>query len=268
MHKSFFGKPLSIRRNMQRIDNGSTSIRAEQIAQYLGAKFNPAEGYEDDICIYVKPSGNENFAKNSYIDIVDGFTLVNWLKTRPQFPIIAVSKSAYDYLTYKLPGHRIILIPQQHCNFERTRRTRKEINTVGIIGLSSSFMYPFDEMEKKLKSIGMNLFTGFVFKNRMDVVNLYKQIDIQITWRTLNWRLKNPLKLYNAASFGIPTVGYREDCYREFENYYVPVKTIDELISEVNKFKNADYYNQFSEKIAAKAEDWHISKIAKLYNQL
>ena len=114
----------------------------------------------------------------------------------------------------------------------------------------------------------MNLFTGFVFKNRMDVVNLYKQIDIQITWRTLNWRLKNPLKLYNAASFGIPTVGYREDCYREFENYYVPVKTIDELISEVNKFKNADYYNQFSEKIAAKAEDWHISKIAKLYNQL
>src|SRR3990167_7107951 len=33
----------------------SSMIRGDQIAEYLGAKVNPTEGYENDICIYIKP---------------------------------------------------------------------------------------------------------------------------------------------------------------------------------------------------------------------
>lgn len=264
---SFFGKELRIHPILKRTHNGASYIRAQQIAEYLGAKFNPKEGFENDICIYVKPNGHENFAKNSYIDVVDGNTLIPWLKQRPQFPVIAASESAYEYMKKHLTN-KIILIPQHHCNFERFKRNRKVIDTVGIIGIDSSFMYDFNEIEERLKKIGMKLFKGFEYKNREDVCNLYKQIDIQITWRTLNMPLKNPLKLYNAASFGIPTVGYQEDCYKEMEGYYIPVKTIDELIEKVDKLKEVCYYTEYANKIAEKAEFWHIDNIAKLYKQL
>lgn len=41
-----------------------------------------------------------------------------------------------------------------------------------------------------------------------------------------------------------------------------------ELLEEVEKLKDPEYYNQWSRKIIKEAEKYHISNIAKLYLQL
>ena len=57
----------------------SSMIRGDQIADYIGAKLNPSSGFEDDVCIYVKPHVERppfDFkGKKSYLDIVDGWGL-------------------------------------------------------------------------------------------------------------------------------------------------------------------------------------------------
>ncbi|MFK5282474.1 hypothetical protein ACI3PL_23225, partial [Lacticaseibacillus paracasei] len=52
------------------------------------------------------------------------------------------------------------------------------------------------------------------YSKRRYVVDFYKEIDIQISFRPHHPRgiilHMNPLKLSNAGSFGIPTVGFPE----------------------------------------------------------
>ena len=57
------------------------------------------------------------------------------------------------------------------------------------------------EMEKR----GLIFLTSTKFHDRQEVANFYQQIDIQVIWRPsrARARLKNPLKIVNAASFGI-----------------------------------------------------------------
>ena len=266
---SFFAKKARYENNYKHLLHGSSLIRAEQMSEYLGAKFNPAGGYENDVCIYIKPSRLLKFAKNSYIDIVDANSLsyIRFLEDNPQLSVIAASQYSYEYLSKSLK--KVVLIPQQHCNFENILRHRKEINTVGIIGGLDAFQYSVEDTKEKLKKIGINLINENFYSNRADVVDFYKKIDIQITWRPIPHHLKNAMKLYNAASFGIPTVGYPELANKEFEGYYIQATTIDQLIDGVKKLKdNPEYYNEFSKKIVKKAAEYHISKIAKLYKNL
>ena len=68
MDISFFAKPpfLNVSPNVPYVFDGkpikrghllrvSSLIRGNQMAEYLGGKLNPTEGYENDVCIYVKP---------------------------------------------------------------------------------------------------------------------------------------------------------------------------------------------------------------------
>lgn len=269
MNLSFFAKPASWVDEFKRLDRGSSVIRGQQIAKYLGAKLNPTKGYEGDICIYVKPSFMTEFAKHSYIDIMD-VSRGKFLKfSRLNIPIIVSSLSAYNFYSKVCKNNKIVLIPQHHCNFERYRRDRTEVTTVGIIGYSGSFTYSVEEVRKRLKEIGLELLNERTLRNRTEVVNAYKKIDIQIAWVKHGWITKNAMKLYNAASFGIPTVAHKYLTYKEFEGYYIPVSTMDETIKEIVKLKeDKEYYAQFSELIVPKAEEYHISNIAKLYRQL
>ena len=269
MDISFFAKPAKWSEEFKRLDRGSSIIRGEQIAEYLGAKLNPKEGFENDICIYVKPNINTEFSKHSYIDIVD-IPLNNVLGfINLKIPIIASSLPAYELISKSVKDAKVVFIPQHHCNFKRIKRKRPNITTVGILGYHASFTYPMEDVRKRLEEIGLELLFENHLLNRTDVVNAYKKIDIQITWSDSRWVTKNAMKLYNAASFGIPTVGYKQPIYKEFEGYYIPVNNIDEMINEITKLKeDSQYYAQFSKHITPKAEEYHISKIAKLYKQL
>ena len=247
-------------------------VRGEQIAEYIGGKYNPTSGYENDVCIYHKPKRLDHIKDTSYVDVSDADCLVEQLQHRPQIKVIASSQCSYEFLKEKLKNE-IVLIPEHHCNFERVVRERKTITTGGIIGHPSVFSGPVnDEIRKQLEEIGLKFITCFNYKNRQDSINFYKQIDFQVIghFGYLNNYdpFNHPSKMINAASFGIPTIANWKLGYKEFEGSYIPVRTMDSLVAEAEKMKNENYYNEWADKIIKEAEKYHISKVAEMYKQL
>ena len=273
MKLSYFAAEPYLQSRDQHLMLGSSIIRAQQIAEYLGAKYNPRSGWENDVCIWVKPDLEAESAyvktagSKTYLDMIDYSRYVHWLRDHPNERGIVSSQFAYDILKEEMPG-RIVLIPQQHCNFENFVRRRKKIANVGVIGSPRSFKYPLAEIGKRLEQIGLRLITNFNFQTRQDVTDFYKKIDIQIIWYTRRMFLKTPLKIINAASFGIPSVAAPHDGYKEVDDYYLKARTIDQLISEVKRLKNPQNYKAATKNLLGMAAKYHIKKIAKLYKQL
>ncbi len=270
---SIFAKPANYFRTTPRFDyphlqRGSSMIRGAQVAEYLGAKYNPKTDYENDVCIYVKQGDPSIMKDGSFVDVLDSLFHANLFRDFPKIGIIVCSKSSFDYLKERKFKNNIVFIPQHHCNFDNILRDRKEITTVGTIGSMDSFEYPVEEFRKKMEENGLKYVTNYSFANRGDVVDFYKQIDIQVSWNTRVDKFKNPMRIINAASFGIPTVAFPEVGFKEFEDNFIPAKTIEELIAEVIKLKDQDYYNRFSSKIIKETEPYHISKIAEKYREL
>src|SRR3989344_4595108 len=159
----------------------STIIRAEQIAEYLGAKLNPTSGFENDVCVYVKASRNvENLNDGDYVDVLDDVYTTERIKTRPGVKVIAMSGPHYDWLKSILPNE-IVHIPHQHMNFENARRNRKKITTCGYVGAYNSYHERInEEVEKRLAEIGFKFIPLFNFTTRQDIIDFYKKIDIQV----------------------------------------------------------------------------------------
>lgn len=256
--------------HLQRV---SSMIRADQIADYLGAKLNPTEGYENDVCIYIKPhvkAGEDfRFGGKPYLDIIDGFDLIPLLRNHPEVSVIACSKQDYDSLTNIFPSHKIVLIPQHHCNFERVQRDRKEIKTVGVIGTEGAWQFLPAGLEEELSKRGIKLLKYSKFFSRGDVVDFYKQIDIQIVWRPYRMRLSNPLKIVNAASFGIPTIAYDETVFHEVTGCLLPARTLEDLLGALDRLiKSEELYKTLSDECLRKAEEYHIENVGKMYKKL
>ena len=264
---------------------GAGHIRGIQMADWLEAKKNPKEGFENDLCIYVKVEPKD-YPKRSYLDVVDAPRAVRFVQSHT-IGIIAISRVAQKYLQ-ELTGKEVVFIPHHHCNYERFIRPDREVRYVGIIGSQNSFQYPTEEIRKKLKEIGLELlydqdhwkhYNNEPNKEGKDsrekVVNFHKKIDLQIVWRPEAWSksydpLRSPLKLENAGSFGIPTVAYPEPSYAdEFGDSFIHAQSIDHLVEECRKLKeNYDYYKHYSQKVLRRAEDYHIEKVSKLYLEL
>lgn len=270
---SIFAKP-SFNRRGNRLGRTSSLIRAEQIAPLIGAKLNPASGFENDVCIYVKPhtsllyNGIIRPAKNVYIDLIDGNNIVLYANKFPATQLIVCSQVDYGFLSRQ--ENKVVFIPQQHCNFERVKRTRDKITTVGMIGANlENFELLWPEFEAKLQGLGLTFLPYTRFRNRLDVVNFYKNIDIQIVWRPWKKRLSNPLKLVNAASFGIPTIAFDEPALKELAGCYLPVTNLDEFMLELKKLIDLpELYSDLSKRCLLKAEKYHIDNVAKLYQKL
>ena len=120
-------------------------IRGVQVAEQIGCKLNPESGYENDVCIYVKPNVPKGYdfkfeGRKSYLDLVDGHNLGPVLFKHPEVTAIVDSWADYNTMSKvydekgELLKNEIIVIPQQNCNFERFTRTRTEITRVGAIG--------------------------------------------------------------------------------------------------------------------------------------
>ena len=233
---------------------GSAEIRGKQISKYLGAKLNPSEGYDNDVCVFVKIQPPENYPKNSYLDIVDGIERMRWLQTHPDIGVIASSICGFDYLRHILKRD-VVYIPQHHCNYERLHRENRPIETVGVVGGQGAIMN--DELKCKLDILHTKP------KNRQEAVEAYKKLDIQVIWRLTANPLKNALKIVNAASFGIPTVAYPSKAYEEMDGYYYPVYTVKDMLEMVDKLKTG--FN--AQRLIDKAEEFHIDNIAKAYKE-
>lgn len=223
MNISFFAKPYFWGVSPKIVSGpflhrGSSLIRGEQIASFLGAKYNPESGYENDICIYVKPRNLDKIKDGDYVDVIDEEYLIALLAQRPKINVIAASLYTYEVLRDKLKN-KVVFIPQHHCNFERAKRNTDKATTAGFLSHPSNTNYgACKELEKELKKIGIEFLTCFDFKSRLDVVNFYKKIDVQIIGHFGRFNYKNPfaqpLKIINAASFGIPTIAVRREGYK------------------------------------------------------
>jgi len=264
---------------------GSGYIRGHQMSVYLNGKRNPVEGFEDDLCIYVKIVPPEEHPKHVYCDVDDSFQSAEFLRTHPEFGVIAISLTAQEYLKKLLKRDDVYFIPHQHCNFERRLRPEREVKTVGIIGQTSSFQYPADEFRKKVEAIGMELkyeedywrtYKGNKQQEmRLNVADFYLSLDVQVVYRPqAKYRLlapfANPNKMGNSASMGIPTVAYPEKSYiREFEGCFLPANNIDEMVEWLKNLKDDPMlYQDIANRNLEKAEFYHIDNIAKLYQAL
>jgi hypothetical protein len=273
---SFFAKKPFRVGSDKHLSRVSSIIRGYQIAGQIGAKLNPIEGYEKDICIYVKPpyksGSNLKFEEKSYLDIVDSIGLCELAIKHPEVSVISLSKWNQKVLKKLIPN-KVVNIPQHHCNFERVRRNSTEVKKVGIIGAKKAFDYLPKGLKDSLARRGVSLLTFSEFSTRQDIVNFYMNIDVQIVWRPYyNYSkniLANPLKIVNAASFGIPTIAYDEKAFLEMKGCYIPVHTLQEFLDELDKLRTRPMlYEKYSKTCIKKSEKYHIEKIAKMYTKL
>jgi len=266
--------------------NGSGKCRGLQICDYINAKVNPADGYENDVCIWVKrrPYDLQNIPKHSYIDIVDGEKLLPFIKDHPNVGVIASASLSKKYLNEL--SNEVVLIPHHHCNYERIKRPAREVKTVGFIGCSGGYGALPKTLEKDLADIGLEFKYKVRYKNRIDVSDFLQTLDIQVCYRNFTDRykgnrvkqrqimrhsmLKNSLKLANGGSFGIPTIAYPEPTYKnDFDGCFVEALNPEDIITQCKRLKeDSAYYNDIANKAMERAEQFHIENIAPLYYSL
>lgn len=259
-------------RHLQRV---SSIIRGEQIAAYLqNARLNPPNGYEDDICIYVKPhikpGFDFKFEKKSYIDIQDGFDLRHILNKYPEVGCIVFSELDVKTMSHYIKN-KIVLIPHHHCNFERAKRERKGITRVGVTGSFQAFPHIPDVIRKGLKDRNIELVEYSNFYPRTSVARFHQSIDIHLQWRPWKKSLSCPLKITNAASFGVPTIALDtyEPSFKEVTGCYIGVNSPEEWLKRLDELIALPaLYNDMAKMCLEKAERYHIDNIAKLYQQL
>lgn len=248
----------------------TSRVRAEEIAAYLGAKLNPSQGYENDVCIYVKYYRLERVKDGSYVDVLDDRYVPELLKHRPKIKVIAMSQPHLEYLRNILKNE-VVYIPHHHINLDRVRRKRKKILNCGYVGSNPRYDVELNkEIEERFKKIGLNFIPYYNYSNRDDIIDYYKQLDLQIIghFDRLDIPYYHQTKIVNAMSFGIPTIASPRLGYIEVKDFFVPVNNMDELVEAAEMMKDSAYYNKWPEKIMAEAEKYHISKVAKLYQQL
>ena len=268
---SIFAKSPFEMKHLQRV---SSIVRGEQIAAYMGnARLNPPSGYEDDVCIYVKPHikpGNDyKFEKHSYIDIHDGFELRHTLRKYPEVGVIAYGDLAAEVLP-KYLKNKIVKIPHHHVNFERTKRNRDKILKIGTTGSPAAWDYIPDVIKDGIKKRGLTLELYSNFYPRLSVSRFHESMDIHIHWRAwMNRPLSCPFKITNAMSFGVPTIALDEPSFKEVEGAYIGVKTPDEWLQKLDELiANPSLYTDIANKGIELSEKYHIENIAKLYEQL
>lgn len=255
----------------------SAKIRGDQIAaRFEGSLVNPEQVQPGDICIFVKCLPNDaiiDTVDKCYLDIVDSMAALNYAYDTPIVSVIAIGKTAHEYISKKLNRSDIILIPEHHCNFERAVRDRDKITRVGFCGYAENFHLEFGDVSKALESIDVEFVYKTQFENRIDVCNFYQSIDIQLCFRKLpdeQVMLKNPLKLANAGSFKIPTLAYPEPSYlAEWNERFIRVENLDQIVQRVEILKESSAaYETSAERAFERAEKYHIDKVIPLYKAL
>ena len=258
----------------------SAEIRGRQVGEALGGRLNPTEGFAEDVCIFVKAYPSNLLRERkigpagpTYLDLVDYSPALNWLMKHQSLPLIVSSKSGMAYLGERL-SNPMTFIPQHHCNRERLHRPIRHVQTVGYVGVDHAVTECRDSVTAAVEKMGLRMLWCTDFRHRQDVVDAYQQIDIQFTWRDgmpekLEW-LKNPMKIINAGSFGIPTVTKPEPSFEhECFGRYLSAPTIPEALEKIRMLQsNAVLYDSMAASAKALSESYHLDQILPLYRRL
>ena len=256
---------------------GPGEIRGKQIAGKLNGKLDPEVGYENDICIYILGSYPRTTPEPqyAYYDVLDcGFSRLSRLQRFTKGDIIAVSTTQVPDLKKYYPERKIYVIPQHHCNFKNELRPERPRKVVGCIGGMSAVQWPHWGVEMLLKEVGLEWKFEKYYSKRRAVVDFYKTIDIQLSFRPYHPRgimsHMNHLKLANAGSFGIPTVSFPEPAYVDgWKNECLWGESIQNLALQAKKLADDDsFYTDMAQRVIEKSKGYHIDNIAKLYLEL
>lgn len=265
----------------------SAIIRGMQVAEKLNCGFNV--GYEEiednETIIFVKGFCFDPIKLirekqcNVFIDLIDSDVLLPDLYNHPAIGVIAISSLAHAYLRARLPFTRkIVTIDEYHCNFENIKREERKVETVGYVGSKYRFDLPLYELRSELAKVGLkfkHLFCEDLSLKREDICRFYESIDIQLCFcipkliPNMPPEMKNPLKIANAASFGIPTVGFPEICWGTEDGCWIPSMDLSSSIVSCKMLvEEKDVYTTIAIKCIAEAQKYHIDNIIKQYKEL
>jgi hypothetical protein len=262
----------------------SEFTRGYQIAEALGCKLNSSVKDYDETVIAVKTLFNPAVQKdlrnftNLYMDFIDDINLIPLARNYSTTKIIVLTEAMRDFIAQHVKNE-LVLIPEHSCNFERfVRDPDKDVKTVGYVGSPQCFNLDFAEVKEALASAGLDfkyLLCEDEKVTRLDVVNFYKTIDIQITFRLPDEEVRpqiyrNPLKLFNAGSFGIPSVSFPEMAYMMCAGtVFLEATNLYSLVDKCYQLKeDKGLYAFYADRVYEWSRQFDIANIAKLYAAL
>jgi hypothetical protein len=227
----------SVRLVFHRRRGDSGEVRGTQIARHFQARLDPAEDwrYDFDVHVWVKQEPRRlDWPGKHYLDVIDASERIPWLLQHPECGVIAMSQSGQDYLKQALNRDDVLFIPVHHCNFKRVRKEPSgRMKVAGVVGGQGAIQCDVEALKATLAKLGLEFRWLTIWKSVDDIIDFYKGIDVQVVWRTMQRPLKEPLKLVNAMSLGVPTIAYPEPAYQEVSGYYWPVRDFDQLAAAV-----------------------------------
>jgi len=259
----------------------SEFTRGHQIADALGCRVNQPITDVDETVVYVKCWADESVRPerltNYYMDLIDDSHMMGVFKRFPNAKVIALTDIQKNFLEDNVKND-IVVIPEHHCNFKQETRHRTLVQRVGYVGSRQCFDLDFDWMAGVLDAVGLE-FRCLVCEDegvtREDVCDFYKSIDIQIAFRGEQAAVRppiyrNPLKIFNAGSFRVPTIAYPELSYRLCAgSYFLEASHPDSLVNKCYLLANDSNLYEF---YASRAYEWSkqfdIAKIARKYAAL
>ena len=259
---------------------GANQIRGYQIAEHLGARVNPPDLENPDVCIVVKDTPTafspRRMVGARWMDILDSHSLMKKARTwRGGLGLLAASRTAERYLRDQCPENPVAFVPQQHCNTERETRTREAITTVGLIARGAqSTDACVQPLADGIAKMGLAFEVCGRFWGRADVQAFHRRIDIHLHWRGLLdddlMAMKSSLRVANAGSYGIPSVGTPEPAVLEdFPGAaYVSATTYADMLEGIAALRDPARYHATARAARGCAERFHVERVALDYRAL
>lgn len=256
----------------------SSLLRGRQIAEALGLECDPPVISARETVVAIK-CWHHDFPRfgHLYCDIVDSDSLLPVLQASPHLGVITCTEKGRDYVSARIENN-IKVIPHHHCNFENRTRSEKEPCVAGYVGGAGNLDLNVAETKKALGKIGMDflvLYNDGISLSREDICRFYLSIDLQVVFRkprlmpNMPPELKNPLKIVNAGSFGVPTVGYPEPCFEAANDGFVQAMNLNQIVEASAALKSdRSLYRRLAESGRQQAQAHHIFRIAPRYREL
>jgi hypothetical protein len=132
----------------------------------------------------------------------------------------------------------------------------------------------YDHVNAAVRKMGLEMRYFTDFQDRQDVVDAYLQTDIQFQWcygmpEKLEYT-KNPMRVINGLSFGIPMVSSPAPAYvAECAGSFVQAESIDLAMEAIDQLRRLeDCYGWCGQYGPALAEPYHLTHVAESFRRL
>ncbi len=205
----------------------------------------------------------------AWCDVNDSADCLEELRSLPEVGVIALTDVARTYLAARLPN-RVVTIPIHHCNAEGATRSERSVRTVVLSG--DRFHLDRVELRRRLAAENLDLVEVAGQAPREAHCRALAAGDVAIAFGSdvANPRyppeLKPPLKLVNAGAFGLPFVAWPEPAFAGFDESYIPVRSLDEMVSACARLRDDhELHSRLSAKGLEAAKPFAITTVAARY---